>query len=97
MSLNQSIARLKFLDSQHPDWGNLLLSDDVDPQMVADIVAVVRDAIAVHDPPFASIVSGEFAMRYYIELHPFVWYESSDYIHHWWMQIAWVRFGWRAW
>lgn len=53
MSLNQSIARLKALDSHHPDWGNLLLSDDVDPQMVADIVAVVRDAIAGDDRKLA--------------------------------------------
>jgi len=47
MSLVESIERLRELDEQHTDWGSLLLSDDdIDPQMVADIVAVVRHVIA---------------------------------------------------
>lgn len=47
MSLQESIERLRALDDQHPDWGNTL--DDCDPQMIADIVAVVRDRIRQHD------------------------------------------------
>jgi hypothetical protein len=51
-ALSESVGRLRVVDSYGMEWGNLLRDADTDPQMLRDVVAVVRDRIRIDDSGF---------------------------------------------
>lgn len=47
--LAEAVRRLRVVDSYAMEWGNLLRDADTDPQMLRDVVTVVRDRIRLDD------------------------------------------------
>ena len=48
-AIASAVERLRIADSYGIEWGNLLKDPDTDPQMVRDVVMVVRAYLALTD------------------------------------------------
>lgn len=46
---NEALERLRIADSQGVEWANLLRDADTDPQILQDVVSVVRQALAEYE------------------------------------------------
>ena len=65
--IKDAAARLRTVDSYGFEWANLLRDKDTDPQMLQDVVAVVREYLRMTDEGRGLKLFGESMANYQAE------------------------------